>query len=377
MRDVVGGSLDLGGSSSGDPMKLIHKAIMSQGIQSPEELQKFINERLVGRPIDELAAEFASDEPQSDLERAEYLMDGLDEDTPAATIRHTAEKALEISPLCLSAWLALGANAEDPAKALGYLEQGIEKGRERFAELIDSLEDGHGLWGWIEARDFMRLLHNRARVLEALADFDQAIATYREIIALNPGDNQGVRGDLLHLLITTRQNDAAHALLNQFSDDGDVAMAYGGALLEFMEAMDRAKSDDAFFEAFGPQDSPPQVVKKLGPEYDKAKKLLKRAVKLNPFVPYMITHPQIMGVETSTMRCFGGPYEAVGYVQERACIWYVLILPFIAITASMVKDPMRNAKSKRMKDEFIDIIEQLESLDDTPWWESFDSDAES
>lgn len=377
MHDFGGPPPGVGMAGLGNPMKLIQKAIMSQGIQSPEELEKFLNERVVGRPLEALAAEFASAEPTSDLERAEYLMEEVSEGASPSAVRRTAKKALGISRSCLSAWLALGVHQDDPAKALGYFDQGIEQGRIRFASLIESIEDGQGLWGWIEARDFMRLLHNRARVLEAMAEFDKAVETYQEMIALNPGDNQGVRGDLLHLLITKRKNHEARELLKRFPNDADISMAYGSALLEFMHVMDQASPDFFLFEGLGRRNLPKAAMNKLGPEYNKAKKLLKYAVKLNPFVPWMMTHPQIMGVMTDGMHSFGGPYEAVEYVQARAVLWYVRGLPFIAMTASMVADPLRHAKLKQMKEELIDILRQLDSLDGTPWWESFESGDES
>ena len=66
MHDFGGPPLDSGmpARSSDLSMKLIQKAIMSQGIQTPGELEKFLNERLVGKPLDELVKEFEAKNTQ-------------------------------------------------------------------------------------------------------------------------------------------------------------------------------------------------------------------------------------------------------------------------------------------------------------------------
>ncbi|MFZ9935984.1 MAG: tetratricopeptide repeat protein [Luteolibacter sp.] len=354
-------------------MKAIQKAILSQGIQTPEELEKFLNERLVGKPLDELAAEFAQQGPETDLDRAEDLIDGLDDDASSAEIRRAAEQALAITPYCISAWLMLGVHEPDAAKALEYFDQGIEKGRVRFDGLIEALEDDQGIWGWIEARDFMRLLNNRALVLQELGEFEQAQKTYEEMLELNPGDNQGVRGDLLRLYMIHRRLDDARALLDRYPDDGDIAMAYGRALLVFCETMDRSGFEMPDLEQPGAPKSPPAMMKSLGPEFDLAKKHMRRALKLNPFVPWMITHPQLMGVELDETFSFGGPAEAVAYAQKWALVWYAMGLPFVAMVAAIPSDPLRHAKGSVKRMEFLDLVGQLESLDEVPWWEDFHS----
>jgi tetratricopeptide (TPR) repeat protein len=375
MHDFGGPPLDftMSARSSDQSMKLIQKAILSQGIQTPEELGKFLNERMIGRPLDDLAAEFAGEGPKSELDRAEELMDGLAEDASSVQIRRTAGKALEISPYCLSAWLALGVDEDDPAKALEYFDQGIEKGRSRFDALIGSLEEGQGLWGWIEARDFMRLQHQRALVLEVLGDFEQAVEAYEEMHTLNPGDNQGVRGDLLRLLMVFRRIDDARALVNRFPDDADVAMVYGRAFLSFVETMDRTGFDLTDLKDAGAPIPPPAAVKRLGREFDDAKKQLRRAVKMNPFVPWIMTHPQLMEAEAADMVAYGGAAEALVYSQKWAVVWFAAALPFIAMTASMGSDPLRLAKTDFMREELLEILGQLESSHGIPWWEDFDS----
>lgn len=374
MHDFGGPPLDSGmpARSSDLSMKLIQKAIMSQGIQTPGELEKFLNERLVGKPLDELAAEFADEGPKTDLDRAEDLMDGLAEDASPAEVRRTAEKALEITPYCISAWLALGVHEEDHAKALEYFDQGIEKGRVRFDGLFEALEEGQGIWGWIEARDFMRLLHQRALVLEALGQYEQAVEAYEEMLTLNSGDNQGVRGDLLRLLMVFRQLEDVRKLLNRFPDDGDVAMAYGRALLRIVETVDRTGYQMPEKGSPDKPSTPSALAKSLGPEFNDAIKGLKRAVKMNPFVPLMMREPQVMGIEIDDMVIYGGPFEAVSYTQKWAAIWYAAGLPMVMMLAHYPTSPDRLVKSRGIAEELAEVLAQTDDLDEIPWWEKFE-----
>ena len=283
----------------------------------------------------------------------------------------TEEKALEIAPYCISAWLALGVHEEDHAKALEYFDQGIEKGRVRFDGLIESLEEGLGMWGWVEARDFMRLLHQRALVLEALGQHEQAAEVYEEMLTLNPGDNQGVRGDLLRLLMVFRRLEDVRKLLNRFPDDGDVAMAYGRALLRIVETVDRTGYQMPVKSPDKPS-NPSALAKSLGPEFNDALKELKRAVKMNPFVPLMMREPQVMGIEADDMVIYGGPFEAVIYTQKWAAIWYVAGLPMVMMLAHYPTSPDRLIKTRSIAEELAEVIAETNDLDEIPWWEKFD-----
>lgn len=353
-------------------MKLIQKAMMAQGIQTPAELEKFLNERIVGKPLDELAEEFADEGPKTELDRAEFLMDGLAEDASPEESLHTAKQALELSPYCVAAWLELAVWEEDPAKALEFCDHGIEKGRVRFDGLIEALDAGQGIWGWIEARDFMRLLHERATRLEGLGDLEQALEVYQEMLSLNPGDNQGVRGDMLRLLMVFRRLEDARRLLNRFPTDPLPDMAYGRALLCIVETVDRTGYKMPEKGAAGKPSTPSALAKSLSPAFQDAIKEMKKAVKGNPFVPLMMREPQIMGVEIDDMVVFGGPFEAAIYTQKWAAIWYASGLPMVMILAHYPTNPDRLVKSRRYAEELGEILDQAEYLSDIPWWEKFD-----
>lgn len=373
MHDFGAPPLDSDRSSRGNDssMKLIQKALMAQGIQTPEELKKFLNDRLVGKPLDVLAEEFGDIEPKNDFERAEALMDRMPEDAFPAEIRRTAQQVLELSPFCIAAWLVLSQLEEDPKRALKICDEGIEKGRVRFDGLMESLEEGQGLWGWIEARDFMRLLLERAFRLEELGDLEEALVVYQEMLDLNPQDNQGIRGDMLRLLMVFRRLENARKLLNRFPINPTTDMAYGRALLDFVETVDRTGYQVPAKGSSGTQ-NPNALAKTLGPEFKGAIEALKRAVRGNPFVPLMMREPQVMGLEIEDRVVYGGPFEAANYTQKWGAIWYAAGLPMVMMLSHYPTNPDRLTKAKGHREELGELLDQIEFLDDIPWWERFD-----
>lgn len=344
---------------------------MAQGIQTPEELEKFLNERIVGKPLDVLAKEFGDMKPKNDFERAEALMDRLAEDASPAEVRRAAQQSLELSPYCIAAWLVLSQLEEDPKQALKICDEGIEKGRVRFDGLIESLEEGQGLWGWIESRDFMRLLLERAFRLEELGDLEEALVVYQEMLSLNPQDNQGIRGDMLRLLMVFRRLEDARKLLNRFPTDPTTDMAYGRALLDFVETVDQTGYQMPAKGSSGTQ-NPSALAKTLGPEFQGAIRAMKRAVRGNPFVPLMMREPQVMGVEIDDMVIFGGPFEAAIYTQKWGAIWYAAGLPMVMMLSHYPTNPDRLTKTKGHREELGELLNQIEFLDNIPWWERFD-----
>jgi tetratricopeptide (TPR) repeat protein len=169
--------------------KMIHRIIASKDFGSIEEMQLYAKENLVGREMEELEAMLPDDGPQSDFDRAESLIEGIPEGTAPAEVVRIAKQALALSEDCMRAWFEYGVYAEDTATALERFEQGIERGRARFKEQIKESGEGHGLWGYIEARDFMRLLAEKAKALVELGELEKAAEVYQEMLDLNPTDN--------------------------------------------------------------------------------------------------------------------------------------------------------------------------------------------
>jgi len=355
--------------------KMIHKIIASKNFESIGEMQRFVAENLAGREMEELEAMLPDDGPPSDFDRAESLIDGIPEGTAPKEVVRIAKQALALSEYCMGAWFEFGVYAEDTATALERFEKGIERGRVHFEEQIKKSGEGHGLWGYIAARDFMRLLEEKAKALVELTKLEQAAEVYEEMLALNPIDNQGIRSELLRIFLIHRRLDDARRLLNRFSDDARVDMAYGRALLEIVETADKTGFEIPDADSPGAPASPAAFLKSLGPEFHVAIKCLNQALKVNPFVPLFMTNGSILDVEVDDLAYFGGPYEAVIYAQHWCLLWYASGLPFLLLAGAPLGNPKKLAKSPHIAEELLDVTDQLEelgALGAQPWWEKFD-----
>ena len=355
--------------------KMIHKIIASKDFGSIEEMQLYVKENLAGREMEELEAMLPDDGPQSDFDRAESLIDRIPEGTAPEEVVRIAEQALGLSEDCMGAWFEYGVYAEDTTTALERFEQGIERGRIRFEEQIKESGEGHGLWGYIEVRDFMRLLAEKAKALVELRELEKAAEVYQEMLALNPTDNQGIRSDLLRIYMIHRRLDDARRLLDRFPNDAMVDMAYGRALLEIVEAAEKTGFQIPDADSPRAPASAAALLKSLGPEFHTAVKLLNHAVKMNPFVPIFMTHGSLLDVKVDELVVFGGPYEAVTYAQQWGLLWYISGLPFLLLSGASLGNLKRLAKAPHTTEELMDVTDQLENFENLggrPWWEKFE-----
>ena len=133
-------------------------------------------------------------------------------------------------------------------RALGDYQQGVAAGRRALGE--DYFAEGAGhFWGLLETRPYMRALHGQANMLWQLRRHEEAAAIYREMLHLNPGDNQGVRYSLLQLLLELNRVDEARALIVQYKDEYSSTWLYTQALLAFKQEGDSPASTSALKEA--------------------------------------------------------------------------------------------------------------------------------
>jgi tetratricopeptide (TPR) repeat protein len=86
-------------------------------------------------------------------------------------------------------------------------------------------------------------------MLWELRRHEEAAAIYREMLRLNPNDNQGVRYSLLQLLLELDQVEEARALIAQYEDEYSATWLYTQALLAFQQEGDSPASVRALKEA--------------------------------------------------------------------------------------------------------------------------------
>ena len=159
-----------------------------------------------------------------------------------------ARLALTRSPDCADACIILGESMATPERALEWYERGVEAGAraigaDRFAKLAGEF------WSHLETRPYMRARLAVAQAVDELGRRDEAVAQYRDMLRLNPDDNQGVRELLLPMLFEERRDADAAALLDQYRDDIHAVWSYGEALRWFRTDGDGPRSRAALAAA--------------------------------------------------------------------------------------------------------------------------------
>jgi tetratricopeptide (TPR) repeat protein len=132
-----------------------------------------------------------------------------------------------------------------------------------------------------------------AQCLEELDMAGDAIEHYRELLRLNPNDNQGVRDLLLPALLAAGRDEEAGALLTQYEDDASALWEYGWALWVF-----RREGDS-----------------------QAARERLRLALKANRRVPKYLMGQEELPDRNPASYTFGGEEEAVLCADALADVW--------------------------------------------------------
>jgi len=157
-----------------------------------------------------------------------------------------ARKALTISPDCADAYNLL---AEETAKsleeAIDLYRRGVEAGERALGKKTFKEEVGY-FWGLLETRPYMRARAGLARGLWETGQRDEAVDHYRDMLRLNPNDNQGIRYLLMPCLIELGRDKDAERLLEQYKEDSAAAWLYSRALLDFRKHGDSTVAGKSF-----------------------------------------------------------------------------------------------------------------------------------
>lgn len=204
-----------------------------------------------------------------------------------------AGQALAISPDCADAYVLLAQEAASRLEAATELyRKGVEAGARALGKRAFKQDVGH-FWGLLETRPYMRARAGLAQCRWKAGQHDEAIAHYRDMLRLNPGDNQGIRYLLAACLLDTGQDAELATLLDKHANDAGAAWAYTRALLAF----------------------------RTGGDTERSRELLADARAANPHVPAYLLGRKKLPKHMPHYISFGGETEAIEYVGDNASGW--------------------------------------------------------
>ncbi len=253
---------------------------------SDAELDALLDDKMASGEIPPSAALDPLDEAQSLIYEA-WNSDG-------AQKASLARRALELSEDCADAYLIL---AQEGAKtreaALELYRKAYEAGRRALDPALFVEGEGH-FWSIMETRPYMRARLALAECLWDLSRKEEALGHLRELMRLNPSDNQGVRYILLQCLLESGADEELGALLSRYGEDAAPEIAYTRALWQFRRA-GRGKAADI---------------------------ALAEALRANPHVPAFLLKRKPLPSSAPSAVAPGGPEAAGAYASGALAAWH-------------------------------------------------------
>jgi tetratricopeptide (TPR) repeat protein len=263
----------------------INQMVKGQDFGSLDEANRYINEKLKGGPAPEWI-------PETPLEKAQSLIYQALETAGKTKRLELARQALQISPDCADAYVLL---AEEKARSLEeafkFYEAGVEAGERASGEEVFQNEAGH-FWGMVNTRPYMRARVGLAQCLWEMGKREAAVEHFRDMLRLNPNDNQGIRYLLAALLLEMGEIDELERLLGQY-DELTAAWLYTAALVAFRRAGDTPDT----------------------------RRRLREALEYNPHVPAYLSGEKKLPRTIPEQVGFGDNSEAVAYAADFGMGW--------------------------------------------------------
>jgi len=232
----------LGPAGSERVLRDIQRAMEDRDFNSMEEAQEFLNQ-FVGRPVPH------GDPGDDALTRAmDLVIEAMETETAEEAIA-LARQALEVSPDCSDAYLLLSdIDTETQEAEMALVEEAVRAGERALGPDAFEEDVGH-FWGLVTTRPYMRARLRLAELLSIRGEHDQAIDHCRELLRLNPNDNQGVRYQLCDLFFEIGNDEEVLKLLGQYKNDASAEWSYCLALVLFRTEGESEAANSALDEA--------------------------------------------------------------------------------------------------------------------------------
>jgi len=214
---------------------------------SPDSLPRDAEAVLDPRSMEAMLRQYVREasgrgEEDSPLARAQALIDESFQAADGESRVKLARRALEICPDCADAYVCLADEAASAQDALSAWDQGVAAGLRAMGG-EEALERYAGeFWSILETRPYMRARLGLAQCLWSLRRRDEAVDHCREMLRLNPGDNQGVRYVLSCYLCALHRDEDWQQLVSQYPEDATAEWHFGRALLGYRRDGDTDQS---------------------------------------------------------------------------------------------------------------------------------------
>lgn len=212
-----------------------------QDFENVDQLNEFMK-TMQGKSLDDLP------ESTTDKGRSQDLVLQAYDETPAKG-KKLIKQALELDPNNADAYNYLASVENDVDKALTLYRQAEEAGERALGEEFMEENKGH-FWGLIETRPYMRAKAGVAGCLYAKNRVNATIEVYREMIELNPSDNQGVRYLLATILLSKKDLSDYESFVKKYEGEDSALWHYNNALYHFKKMGKSAKSDGELMKAY-------------------------------------------------------------------------------------------------------------------------------
>jgi hypothetical protein len=261
----------------------LKRMLSQQQFESIDEVNAFLHQ-ITGTTIGAVPA-------TNDRERAEDLVLSARVERSAARQRKMINDALALDGDCVSAHMLLAELADTPSAALAHASNAVAAGERALGP---ALTDEHPmLWGDPVGREWLIARGQLAELCWLMGDRPRAIAEARDVLARNPGDNQGMRYVLLQWLMRAGALADIDQLLGSYDDDASAAW-------QFTTALHRYRTQGATAEAT---------------------RTLRAAVTANRFVVPLLLGTREMPTAMSAAYTLGGEEEAALYVESALTLW--------------------------------------------------------
>lgn len=202
----------------------------------PEAKSEYKNKNIIEFPTKakQIAKQYTQESKSSQNEQIhkaeaeELIYQAWDADDKEEAVE-LAIKALELWPDCADAYFILADEVDDIYEAKELFEEAVKAG-ERALGNKKFMEYTGSFWIQEETRPYMRARFQLAGILWVLDKKEAAAEHFKDMLLLNPNDNQGVRHYLINWLLDIGDYDGFEKIMSDYNKDTYAGMKYSRAL---------------------------------------------------------------------------------------------------------------------------------------------------